>query len=486
MKHPPELLRPRSVTLGRVVVVGIAVPAVATVVALPLNRNGLGTAISIYLLGVVVASLFGGLRAGLLTAGLSSLALTYFFTAPRYTLRIQHDEDVAAAVTMLITAVLVGLVLSGALDERRRAQQREREARLLAFLSTRLLSGESLKRVLDDFVVGLLEPFDLARCEFVATVRDREVRASATTPGGEGGAEEIVPLEMGGTHLGELRAVRRSGAGAMGREERALLETFVQQVALALDRDRMTAGMREAQLEAESSQLRAALFSSVTHDLRTPLASIKAGVTSLLDPGARHDDDQRRELLTTVLEETDRLNRLVGNIMDLARMRSGVAKPSIDPVAVDEVAASVLARMRPRFEAARIEVETVFRAELPDVALDPLQLDQVFTNLLENALQYSPEGSRVQVSIAAIQRLVRTRVVDQGPGIPRSQREVVFEPFVRGDRASRQPGSGLGLAIAQAIVVAHGGRIWIEGAPGGGAAVSFELPVFTPPAGDRR
>ena len=293
---------------GRVLIVGVAAPVLATLVALPVNRTGLGSAISIYLLAVVTASLLGGLRGGLVAAVLSSLAFTFFFTEPRYTLRIEHGEDVAAALGLLVAAVLVGLVLSSALDERRRAERSEREARLLAYLSTRLLSGEPLPRVLDDFVGALLDPFHLLRCDLVAVAGDREVRASAVAaPGGPDGPSEVVPLELGGSAFGELTAVRRLGAPAMSGDERALLDAFARQAAVALERDRLASRMREAQLDAETNQLRAALFSSVTHDLRTPLASIKAGVTSLLDTGATHDAGQQHELLTTVLEETDRL-----------------------------------------------------------------------------------------------------------------------------------------------------------------------------------
>ena len=478
MSRASELLRPRPATPGRVVIVGVAAPVLATIAALPLNRTGLGSAISIYLLAVVTASLLGGLRGGLVAAVLSSLAFTFFFTEPRYTLRIEHGEDVVAALGLLVAAVLVGLVLSSALDERRRAERSEREARLLAYLSTRLLSGDPLPRVLDDFVSALLDPFHLLRCEIVAVAGDREVRASAVAaPGGPDGPSEVVPLELGASAFGELTAVRRLGAPAMNGDERALLDAFARQAAVALERDRLASRMREAQLDAETNQLRAALFSSVTHDLRTPLASIKAGVTSLLDTGATHDAGQQHELLTTVLEETDRLNRLVGNIMDLARIRTGGLVPSPDVVAMDEVAASVLARMRPRFDEAHVTVRTVFRPDLPDVIVDPVQMDQVFTNLLENALRYSPTGGVVQVSASSFRDVIRVRVVDDGPGIPVADRERVFEAFVRGDRASDRPGSGLGLAIAQAIVVAHGGRIWIEDAPGGGTAVSFDVPV---------
>ena len=486
MSSSSDLLRPRPATPGRVLLVGVAAPVLATLAALPLNRTGLGSAISIYLLAVVTASLLSGTRSGLLAAGLSSLAFTYFFTEPRHTLRIQHGEDVAAAVGLLVAAVLVGLILSNALDERRRAERREREARLLAYLSTKLLSGEPLQHVLDDFVTVLVEPFHLTRCELEAATDAQEIRATAVAATGiPDGPTEVVPLELGGTSFGRLTAVRGAGAEAMDREERALLEAFARQAAVALERDRLASRMRDAQLDAETNELRAALFSSVTHDLRTPLASIKAGVTSLLDSGVSHDAAQERELLTTVLEETDRLNRLVGNIMDLARIRAGALVPSREIVAVDEVAASVLARMRPRFQEAGVSVRTLARPDVPDAAMDPVQIDQVFTNLLENALSHSPSGGEVLVSAAPFRDVVRVRVVDQGPGIPPDERERVFEAFVRGDRVGDRPGSGLGLAIAQAIVVAHGGRIWIEEAPGGGAAVSFDLPVATEADGAR-
>jgi two-component system sensor histidine kinase KdpD len=228
-------------------------------------------------------------------------------------------------------------------------------------------------------------------------------------------------------------------------------------------------------LDAETNQLRAAMFSSVTHDLRTPLASIKAGVTSLLDEGVTLQADQRRELLRTILEETDRLNRLVGNILDLARVRAGALVPAKQPTAIEEVIESVLHRMKPTLS--RVRVRTLVRPDIPDVPMDPVQIDQVLSNLLENAARFSPPGGEILLSAAPWQRSVRVRVADQGPGIPPGDRERVFEPFFRHDAGEARTGSGLGLAIARAVVLAHGGRIWIEGSPAGGTAVVFDLPV---------
>ena len=235
---------------------------------------------------------------------------------------------------------------------------------------------------------------------------------------------------------------------------------------------RVTEGAR---LDAETNQLRAAMFSSVTHDLRTPLASIKAGVTSLLDTSTVHDAEQQRDLLLTVLEETDRLNRLVGNILDLARIRAGALIPRRASTDVEEVAEAVVARMRPQLTSVRLELQLT--DELPEIPADPVQLDQVFTNLLENAARHSPSGGTVRIHVGRDDGSVRVRIADEGPGIPQGQREKVFEPFYRGREDPERPGSGLGLAIVRAIVTAHGGRIWIEETAAGGTAVVLDLPI---------
>jgi two-component system sensor histidine kinase KdpD len=255
--------------------------------------------------------------------------------------------------------------------------------------------------------------------------------------------------------------------------ERGLLGSCAKQVAIALERARLDRELEEHRLTSETNQLRAALFSSVTHDLRTPLASIKASVTSLLGDGVL-EPEQERELLQTVLEETDRLNRLVGNIVDLARMRSGALQPAREPTAVEDVLDSVLHRMRNVL--AGVSVRAIVRPDLPEVMIDPVQVDQVLSNVLENAARFSPPGGDVLVSIAAWRDGVQVRVVDQGPGVPLEDRERVFEPFYRADAGGGRGGSGLGLAIARAVVLAHGGRIRIEGGPSGGTAVVFELP----------
>jgi two-component system sensor histidine kinase KdpD len=460
----------------RAAVVALLLPALATIAAEPLSRQENGSAISLYLLAVVGAAAVSGLWSGLGAAVLCSLGLNFFFSSPRHTFRYAHAEDLVATLVFLAVAIVVGLLLARSIDERERASQRERDARLLSYLVTKLLSGEPVQTLMEDFAQALLDPFALARCEVQATVDGRELHAVAGAAEGPSGPTEIVAIEIGGMRLGTLTAVRGTGDRPFRHAERPVLEAAAKQMAVALERFRLDSRAREAQIESETNRIRAALFSSVTHDLRTPLASIMAGVTSLLDPGVTHDATQERELLTTILEETDRLNRLVGNMMDLSRIRAGALVPAREPASIDEIVEAAVARMRR--QAPEVDVHVNLRANLPDVFVDPLQIDQVLTNILENAARHSPVGGEINVSAALYRTVVQVRVTDQGPGIPPDERERVFEAFYRGDTAPERVGAGLGLAIAQAIVLAHQGRISVEGAPGGGTVVVFELPVW--------
>lgn len=475
-----DLLRPgRRATPAQAAIIALTLSIAATGLGLLIDRQGDVIGVSFYFLAVVLASTSGGIRAGVIAAALCSLGFTFFFTAPAYALRVARVQDAVAAVVFLVVGTVVGLLVARMIDERERASERERDARLLSYLATKLLSGEPLDRVLDDFASALIEPFGLLRCEVSAIMDD--VVAERRTVGQEGptGPSQTLAISIGNVSFGSLTAVRPVGGRPFTSDDRELLEAAARQAAFALERARLDAQVRGAQLDSETSRLRAALFSSVTHDLRTPLASIKAGVTSLLSDEVSYDPAQQRELLTTVLEETDRMNRLVGNLMDLSRIRAGALVLAREPAAIDEIVDAVVARMRPRLRG--VDVRLNVRPDLPDVFVDPVQIDQVLTNLLENAAAHSPVGGEVQVAASSYRDSIQIRVADQGEGIPEAERERVFEAFYRGDAAPERPGSGLGLAIAQAIVAAHGGRIWIEGAPGGGTVVVFELPVNAGP-----
>jgi two-component system sensor histidine kinase KdpD len=458
----------------RGVIVALLAPAVAILVAAPVRNTRPEISIAVFMLAVVIAAVAGGLWSGVIAGLLASIIRPIVVEAP-LSLRFSDVEDIATGVVFLSVALVVGLLVGQASEERARASRRERESRFLGTLSTKLHTGEVPDRVLDEFAEVLMEPFGLSRVQIDASLDGTEVRAVAhaaeSTPGGP---RTRVQLIAGDAPIGQMIAERPLGGRPFSRDDQLLLEASARQATAALDRARLDARARMAQLDAETNQLRAAMFSSVTHDLKTPLASIKAGVTSLLDPTVRHDERQEHELLTTVLEETDRLNRLVGNLLDLARIRAGALTPTRQPAAMDEIVEAVLARMRPRLAGHRVTAD--LPGDLPDVSVDPVQMDQVLTNLLENAGRHSPAGGEIQVRVLWMNGGVQVRVADQGPGIPPEERERVFEAFYRGTSHPETSGSGLGLAIARAVIVAHGGRIWIEDSPTGGCVVAFEVP----------
>ena len=324
--------RSRAIT-GRGLTIAILAPVAAAVGSIPFTagftRGGPASAIALFMLAIVIAAVAGGLWSGLIAALLSSLAIPLLLSTPRFTLKLVGTQDVVTAVVFLAVALVVGLLVGGASEERARASRREREARLLGYLSTKLLSGEVPDRVLDDFATVLLDPFGLASCEIIVELESQRLHAKAVREGVDaGGPQTVVPLVVGAVAFGTLQVTRPTGRRPLSKDELVLLEAAARQAAAALDRARLDARARLAQLDAETNQLRAAMFSSVTHDLRTPLTSIKAGVTSLLDPTVHYDEAQQRELLTTILEETDRLNRLVGNILDLTKIRAGALTPT--------------------------------------------------------------------------------------------------------------------------------------------------------------
>src|SRR5919106_2654571 len=285
----PDLEGPGRFT-SRGLLIGLFTPAVATVVAYPIAPTRPEISIAVFMLAVVIAAVAGGLWAGLIAALLASTIRPLVVEAPQLNFRFDDIEDAATGIVFLSVALVVGLLVGQASEERDRASRREREARFLGTLSTKLHTGEVPDRVLDEFAEVLMEPFGLSRVEILATLDGTDLRAVARSDGeGTGGPRTSITLSEGDIGIGQLVAERPAGAEPFSRDDNLLLQAAARQATAALDRARLEARARLAQLDAETNQLRAAMFSSVTHDLRTPLASIKAGVTSLLDPSAVHD-----------------------------------------------------------------------------------------------------------------------------------------------------------------------------------------------------
>lgn len=420
----------------------------------------------LYVLAVVIAARVGGAAAGIAASMVSFLALNFFFTQPFYTFKVAAPEDLVSLVVFLLASVIVGLLLSAALDAKGKAERRELEVRLVNRMATRLLGGESIDRVLDDLARGIKDVFDLRACAITMTLITPPIGAGSENIGDF----EEIPLRTSSLDLGHIRLWIGPGRH-LSEDERNVLRSLATQVALALEGTRLSEQVRRAELAAHASQLKAALFSGVTHDVKTPLAAITAAVTSLME-GKGFPEDTRREHLETIKQEAERLNRVVNNLLDIARLRAGALVAVKRPSPIDELMESVLNRLRPHLEGRDIEIRV--GDEVPEVAMDVVQIDQVLTNLIENALKFTPPGSPISLLAVGGHQTVRVTVADRGPGVAREDRARILEPFERGD--SSDSGTGLGLAICNAIVIAHGGRMWITDNPQGGAAFTFELP----------
>jgi two-component system sensor histidine kinase KdpD len=468
----PKGLLPFRPSRRRVIAVALLAPAGAVGLGRLLGSENLAAATALCLLAVVIAAAVAGRVSGLLASVVAFVALNFFFTQPRHTLAVRDASDLVALSAFLVCAAIVGTLLSRTLEERERAERRALEAQLLSQSAARLIASDSFDSILEQLASRLVELFSLTECQITTdpgTGSARGPEAAATGP------NVTIPLTTPTGPVGSLSATRPADGPLFSSDEVELLETLASQTALAVERAALDRRVRAVSLEAEASALRAALFSSVTHDLKTPLASIKASASGLLAEGAQYSKEQRDEMARTIIEETDHLTQIVGNLLDLARMRVGALVPSKQSVYIDDVLASVLRRLRRQVEPFDLEVK--LRPDIPAVDADPTQLEQVFSNVLENALRFSPPGSTVQIAGALWQSSVQIRVTDHGPGIPAEDRDRVFKEFFSQGRGRARQGTGLGLAIARAIVEGHGGKIWATDAPGGGTSIVFELPL---------
>jgi two-component system sensor histidine kinase KdpD len=493
--------------LGYVVAVGGTALVTAPLLAVrgEVSRT---TVVLSYMLVVTAAAAAGGLGPGITAAALGFLAFDVLFLQPYHHLIVDDPQDYLSLGVYLLVAVVVSLLVAS--SERRRilAERRERETRMLFDLSTSLVAHGSLSDTLQGVVRTVRSLFDLAGCAIVlpsddrvqlaavdgevpgdldqrfAGVRDATTSVQARGPAADADLEPgralTVPMRSGEHVVGALVVVAGgSDSPGFNEAERRVLATFANQAALAVEQGQQEEQRNRAVALQETDRLRTALLNSVSHDLRTPLASIKASASSLLDREIRWTDTERDEFLAIINTETDRLTRLVHNLLDMSRIEAGALDPRLVESSVGEVVGPVVRRAR---AASRQRVDVDVPEELPPVLVDPVRLDQVLTNLLDNARGYAA-ASPVQVVARRVGDSVELRVVDHGPGIPGPERERVFDQFYRLKGGGRRPeGTGMGLAICRGIVEAHGGTLRVESTPGGGATFVLTLPVSPRPA----
>jgi two-component system sensor histidine kinase KdpD len=466
---------------GPRVVVGYAVAlggtAAASAVLLALReRVSTTNVVLVFLVVVVAAAANGGLGPGATAAALGFLAFDLLFLPPYGHLKVHDQEDYVSLTVYLLIALVVSVLVSTRERRQALAERRERETRTLYELSSRLLVHDDLQATLDQVARTVRSLFDLEGCAVLLAGEDGRQRPVAVDgDAGEDAARRglVVPLRTSATAVGAIVLVTGDGLPRLGEQELRVVGAFANQAALAVERDRQQEERARARALAETDRLRTALLNSVSHDLRTPLASIKASASSLLDPTVDWGPRQRREFLETIDQEADRLTRLVHNLLDMSRIEAGALDPRLVETALPDVTGPVVRLARSK-SSQPIDVDVP--DDLPTVLLDPVRLDQVLTNLLDNARRYAGDQA-VAVRGRAVDGRVELRVVDHGPGIPEAERERVFDQFYRLRQGGRPPpdGTGMGLAISKGIVEALGGSIRVEATPGGGATFVVSL-----------
>jgi two-component system, OmpR family, sensor histidine kinase KdpD len=471
---------PRRLALGRPrgglgYAVAVAGTALITAPLLAVRSDVSKTTVVLaYLLVVTAAAAAGGLGPGISAAGLGFLAFDLLFLQPYHHVIVDDPQDYLSLGVYLLVAVVVSLLVASSERRRAQAERRERESRMLFDLSTSLVTHGSLEDTLQGAVHTVRSLFDLAGCAIVLP-SSNGLRLAAVDGQLPGDADERFPLRSGDRMVGALVVVAGDpGSTEFGEAERRVLATFANQAALAVERGQQEEQRNRALALQETDRLRTALLNSVSHDLRTPLASIKASASSLLEREVRWSDEERDEFLGTINTETDRLTRLVHNLLDMSRIEAGALDPRLMESSVAELVGPVVRRSR---AASRQRVEVDVPDELAPVLADPVRLDQVLTNLLDNARAYA-EASPVQVVARQAGGTIELRVVDHGPGIPVSEQERVFDQFYRVEGGRRPGGTGMGLAICRGIVQAHGGSLRVEATPGGGATFVLTLPAL--------
>ncbi len=423
--------------------VGLAAVAGATLAMDAAHANHTVAAL-LYVVVVVGVSFLGPVPA---TVGVlaSFAAENYFFTAPRGSLRINGTDDIVAFFVFGVTAAVVSAAVTRVNELRRRARVRELEARARLELMEQLLAGAARDDVIDAAQRTMAELFGLGRCTIdLAT-----------------GSADIVP-----------------GPRPLTPGDRELIDAFARGIITSVDRVRLDREASTARIHAASQQSRAAFLSAMTHNLRTPLASIKASVSTLL-AHADLESSTRDELLTTARGETERLERLVAKVLHLSRIRSGHVVVQREPVDIAELVRTALRSVSGVSGNRRVRL-VGDRIGITIVALDPTLVDVAISCLIENALRYAPGDDEIVVTSAVLDGECRISVIDHGPGIPAAQRKHVFAEFVRGEGVRDATGAGVGLTIAQAFVKGHGGNITIEDTPGGGATFVMALPFDAP------
>lgn len=485
----------------------------------------------VFLVPMLIASTLGGRIAGVVVSVVAVAAWDWFFIPPLYSPTIGYPRDLLALVIFLFDALLTGQLANVVRQRAEVAVQRARTSEALYELSVALIGSHDLAGVLPALTERLRETFDLQACAILlrdpdgstwhtaarsgAVPDDLSIERSRNIAGvlswvgstgrmcglnqgdavtrpeeGAGPVEsggpraQFWPLRVGSRLVGVVEMVFKAGTDLDVERDR-LLTTLLNGAAIALEQERLFKEEQEASLARESDRLKSALLSSVSHDLRTPLAGIKAAASSLLQEDVQWSEADRRAFAADIDTEADRLTRLVSNLLDLSRIEAGALRPTQDWEDVGELINRVVGRMRPRLANHPLTVSV--EPDMPAARFDAVHMEQVLSNLIENAAKYSPEGAPITIAGQLLSgsdggREISLSVTDAGTGISRDQRGRIFDKFYRiAGMGHRTGGTGMGLAIVKGLVEAGGGHVVVDSEVGRGSTFTVLLPLSQDP-----
>jgi two-component system sensor histidine kinase KdpD len=459
--------------------------------------------VMIFLLAVVIAAAYLGRGPSILVSLLGVLAFDYFFVPPFLTFVVADSEYIITFVVLFGVGLVISQLTARVRDQAEVAQRREADTATLYALSRDLSIAEGLEQVIQAISESVSQTFGR---EVIIFVPDQEggkgLMPYSQNPNFELDHNEMavavwsfqhgesagrgtdtlsasdaryIPLKTSQGVVGVLGVKPKDSVSHLSPDQRRLLETFASQAALAIERAQFAEQAQYTHLLQATDRLQTALLNSISHDLRTPLVSVTGALSSLAEGGPAMDSEIRQSLIDTALEEAERMNRLIGNLLNMTRLEAGAMQVVKQPGDVQDVIGTALENLTGRLDERQILVDVP--ANLPLIPMDFVLIMQVLSNLIDNSLKYSPPDTPIEIRAWQVDKEIWIQVIDQGVGIPEDDLSHIFDKFYRVQHPENISGTGLGLSISKGVIEAHHGRIWAENRPGGGTIVSFTLPL---------
>jgi two-component system sensor histidine kinase KdpD len=438
-----------------------------------------------------------------MVAFLSVLIFDYFFVPPYFTLAVSDTEYILTFIGLFGVGLIISELTARMHNQAEVARRREEETATLYALSRDLSIAEGLDEIIQTVIENIAQTF---RREVVVLLPEREDnpmlklythnpnfdittnemavavwvfqhgqsagRGTDTLAAAEG---RYIPLKTSKGVVGALGIKPKNPDDELTTDERRLLETFASQAALAIERAMFVEQVQRTQLLQTTERLQTALLNSISHDLRTPLVSITGALSSLADDGTTLDIEIRKNLLETALEEADRMNRLVSNLLNMTRLEAGALQVIKQPGDIQDAIGTALENLGEHLDSREVSIRVT--ENTPLIPMDFVLVVQVLVNLIDNSLKYSPADTPIEIQAHPVNDMVQVKIMDRGIGIPPSELENIFDKFYRVQQPENIGGTGLGLSISKGIIEAHGGRILAENRRGGGTTITFSLPI---------